>query len=76
MKAAEVISTHLFEPLVPEDAEHVPADLATELVGKSGCLAGARFVKTASDGEPPHCRSPDPAGSDRPKSSDRATGGE
>lgn len=40
---------------------------------------GARYVKTASDGEPPPCRSseaaPDPAGSAPPKSSDRATGG-
>lgn len=40
---------------------------------------GERYVKTASDGEPPPCRSsetaPDPAGSDRPKSSDRASGG-
>ena len=40
---------------------------------------GAHYVKTASDGEPPPCRypeaAPDPAGSDRPKSSDRTTGG-
>lgn len=38
-KRQKMISTYLFEPLVPEDAKHVLTDLATELVGKASGLA-------------------------------------